>query len=316
MGEDFPLDPSHVEPPHEDDQYSDQPDQGEGDNVPVSFVRNEEKAEVMAHAENDAHNAGEMFPQNASLKAGHEYDMQVAQNKAPSFDPNKVTKAESDRKVEVYNIQKRNQTLRYSNAIVEHYKQSGDKPTTSLAALAAVHELTHDTIDTHFETGEDRIFSGDDVRVTFDKYERVVVEYGDKYVNKAETFTLSMLHGSSYEVAEEVDMDPSEGFDYTTTIRTRLLTPHDVKRLKEIISPAIAFRAEQQKLESWDEAITENEDRQAEDRHEDDDHWDDYDHDIVTPADVHARARAHFGYGPGADEMVDEAARLYPGDFM
>ncbi len=280
--------------------------------IPDTYVNNVEKAEVMAHVQNDAVDAGEKFPQTAALRAGIEYDKDFAKNKTRGYEPDKAGKEEAVNTLANYNVIKRNQVVRYSNAIVEHYKEHGDKPTPALEALAAVHKLVHymRIEDFEIDTNGD-FFAIDSVRVTLDKHERVIVECGDWQKNKSEKFTLSMFNGASYEVTEETHDGREGDFDEELTIKRRRLEPKDVKRLEEVLAPAIAYQEEQKRLndeaqKDWDD---EEDERLSVDSEQGrDDEEDDY----VSTQEIARRARAHFG----DTELAREAAEMYPGDFM
>lgn len=268
MGEELPHDPNTeqatVEQPP--DQQNDLHLGGVALNndteIPDSYIRDEEKAEVMAHAENDSFDSGERYPQNASLSAGIEYDIAIAKANTKGYEPNEAEKKRSKKELSRYNIHKRNQVLRYSDAITKHNEQTGDKSSPNLLALTAVHDLVQSTVRTEFSTDTEHDYWGDEnvVTVTFDEHENVVVRSGAIHsdTGKEEKFTLSMFHGARYEVTE-LSSD-TEDFDLTTVTRERTLRPEDIDRLKEILAPAITRRDEERRQdEEYQRAIDEAE---------------------------------------------------------
>lgn len=286
----------------EDSDQGDQPaDQQE---VPDSFIRNKDKAEEMARAHNDALDAGEEYPESAALRASIDHDMKVAEEKVKGGEPNKADKEKSEHELDVYRAKKRNQILRYSDAIVEHYKQTGDKPSLSLQALASVHKLVKNSGSERFglETHGD-FMAADMVWVTLDRHGYVVIETGDEQKNKCEKFELSMFHGSRHEITQEsFDRDIMDDFDEAVITKRRQLSTDDVKRLEEIVASALEFEAELDREN--DEHSRENDDERF-DEDPDDDRY-------VSSGEILHRAIASMGN----TEEAHEAARLFPGDFM
>src|ERR1035438_5797537 len=56
--------------------------------IPDKFINNEAKARIMAEEQNDAFDRGERFPQNAAIRAGINYDTEVAISNAEGYKPN------------------------------------------------------------------------------------------------------------------------------------------------------------------------------------------------------------------------------------
>lgn len=278
------------------------------DQIPDTYVRDKEKAEVMAHAQNDTleYNEGKSqeewrkgwhlqgnkpswkSPEGAAVEAGKEYDLEVALNKE------KWSHIHSPEEARKFASENRNVFLKYSHAIAENYRKFGDKLSPSLEALDMVYELVRDYGYDKFDTVRTN-HDPNAVKVEIDESGGGAVIVSTQRYSKdpREQWRLPMFGRGEYTVTLSSG-DPEGEFSRVETKKTRSLSEEDVTNLGKLLEPAVKFRAHEKKLQ--EQAWNEDED--------DDDH--------VSTTEVLNRAIARMGN----TEEAREAARDFPGDFI
>lgn len=294
--------PTHLGTVDHDNSVQDEASQ-EGPN----YIKDENKAEVMAHAQNDAfdendgktldewragqyslgHKPSWESPEHAATEAGNEYDLGVALSKEKW---SHISTPEEARKFASAN---RNVFLKYSHAIAENYKKYGDKLSPSLEALDMVHGLVKDVGYNEFAS-QRGINDPNKVRVELDESNggAVVVSTLRYSGQPKEQWRLPMFGKGEYTITQTTG-DPDGEFSRVETKKTRSLGEEDVANLGKLLEPAVKHKAQEKK---WQEQRYEEED----------------DDDYVSTTEIQNRATARMGN----TEQAREAARDFPGDFM
>lgn len=219
MGEDFPLDPNQVQPPQEVQEQQPQEqntghievayhDEGQQaidvpqaviksvnnpeteDTKPAStpepegpdFIKNKDKAEAMAHAQNDAfdYNDGKTreewqagrysednkpmwkSPEQDANEAGKDHDLETALSKEW------YSHIKTPEQAREFASKNRNIFLKYSHAIAESHKEFGEQLSPNLRALALVSGLVGDVGYEEFNTKRAN-YDEDGLKIELDK---------------------------------------------------------------------------------------------------------------------------------------------------
>jgi hypothetical protein len=283
MGEDFPLDPeqvrlpqeeqaeqqdqrdeaTHIEVAHHDEAQAseNEPAQSEsidpdasshGKEVPSSYVRNKEKAEVMAHAQNDTIDENRKLekqgryddlggPEWSAERAGRDYEIQNAlaryKHEGVNTPEEAVRLARHDRDM----------FLKYSHAIAENHRKHGDELSVGLEAADKVYEYQQRVI----ELGGDKAWAFEGYRISTVEDNSVGNIGGlDTLLvrNQSEEWTLSMFEGGEYMVSS-IEFNPDAEFQEVQTIKKRTMTKQDVGKLDETLSGWIENRKTRQERE-------------------------------------------------------------------
>jgi hypothetical protein len=271
MGEDFPLDPNQVQPPHEGQETHIEVSSHEGDSqlgevalsvntdeaaphdstdvgaeVPETYVRNEEKAEIMAHAQNDAvdemkkvrrweeddDGARSIDPEWAAEYEGRQYE---SRNALVTYAHEGVTSSE-----EALRLAKHDRTMfiNYGHAIAENHRKQGDKLSLELEAIDKVYAFQEKIT----KLGGDKLWASQGYRVSTLEDARIKTAngyYGGMDVllirNGGEQWSLSMFDGGEYKVSKSEHI-PGAEFEDVQTIKTRAITEEDVAHLDETLT--------------------------------------------------------------------------------
>jgi hypothetical protein len=278
MGEDFPLDPNQVQQPqeggevthvevtsHEDETQLggvalnsegndnepthlgsvDHDDSSTGGEVPETYVRNEEKAEIMAHAQNDKIDESRKLERQgrydeiddedgewAAEWAGREYEVG---NALAKYAHEGVTNPEEALRLAKHD---RNVFLKYGHAIAENHRKHGDKLSLELEAVDKVYDYQQKMT----KLGGDKLWDFQGYVVSMRQDATIKTEkgyYGGMDVllvrKSGEEWSLSMFDGGEYKVSK-TEFDPDAEFQETQTIRKRHITEEDVAHLDETLT--------------------------------------------------------------------------------
>lgn len=277
------------------------------DQIGPDYIKNKDKAEEMAHAQNDTFDSNDgktqeewradwytegkkpswKSPEHAAVEAGQEYDLGVALSKE------KWSHINTPEEAREFASANRRVFLKYSHAIAENYNKHGDKLSPSLEALDMVHKLVGDVGYNEFATQRSN-HDPNSVRVELDESNGgAVVVSTMRYTGQPkEQWRLPMFGKGEYTITETIG-DPDGKFSRVETKKTRSLGEEDVANLGKILEPAIKFKAREKK--SQEQARYEDEDDEP-----------------VSTSEIQRRATASMGN----TEQAREAARDFPGDFM
>lgn len=294
---------------HDNSAQNGTPDEQEG----PDYIKDKDKAEVMAHAHNDAldYNDGKSqeewqegwytegnkpswkSPEQDAGIAGNEYDLEVALN------TEKWSHIHTPEEARKFASANRSVFLKYSHAIAENYRKYGDKLSPSLEALDMVHNLVKDYGYTTFDTVRTN-HDPNSVRVELDDSGggAVIVSTMRYSSEPREQWRLPMFGRGEYTITQTAG-DPDGEFSRVETKKTRSLNEVDVANLGKFLEPAVKFRAQEEKLQ---QKAHENYDGSG----------DEEDDVFVSTTEIQNRATARMGN----TEEAREAARDFPGDFI
>lgn len=263
-------------------------------------IRNKDKAETMARAENlYGHygykpdggawhrrvNAGSI--EDSVQKAGDEYEVgEIAERDGKS--PEEVKKLLFGNRKAFFD---------YSRAMIENQKQYGDKLSPNHIALEAVHELADRypnlIKDGHLESRDMSIsirhsrISGGALDIDIDHHtDQEGNIYQEGWV--APAFN-SVSSWRKYEATSYSTEDPN--FDSATITKRRSMREEDAQRLKDLLTDA---NFDPEPVDDYDHG------------------HDDEDDEPISTSEIQRRAIASMGN----TEQAREAARDFPGDFM
>lgn len=270
MGEDFPLDPNQVQPPHEgeethievtshegdsqlgevalsanNDEAVHQDGTGDGPEVPKTYVRNEEKAEVMAHAQNDKIDENrklerqgrydEIIDEDGEWAAEYEGRDYEVRNALATYAHEGVTNTDEALRLAKHD---RSVFLKYGHAIAENQRKHGDKVSLELEAIDKVYAFQEKIT----KLGGDKLWASQGHRVSTHENATIKTEkgyYGGMDVllikENGKEWSLSIFDGGEYKVSETA-FDPDAEFQETQTIRKRHITEEDVADLDKTLT--------------------------------------------------------------------------------
>ena len=280
MGEEFPLDPNQVQPPQEgqfeqpqegnethiqvtshegdaqlgevalsvqpnDAEHNDGSSSDDGGDVPSTYIRNEEKAEVMAHAQNHAfeendrldrvseHDETYRDEEWAGEYEGREYEVR---NALTTYAHEGVTTPEEALRLARHD---RSMFLKYGHAIAENHRKHGDKLSLELEAIDKVYDFQEKIT----KLGGDKLWASQGYRVS--TRENATIKTANGYYGEldvlqirasgGEEWALSMFDDGEYKVSK-TEFDPNAEFQEVQTIKTRNITEADVAHLGETLN--------------------------------------------------------------------------------
>jgi hypothetical protein len=283
---------------HDDDSTKLTPEEEQQN---LGRIRNKDKAEVMAHAQNDVIKENRKLERQGRYEdLADEYEVEwAAEDEGREYEIRNALATYAHEGVntpaEALRLARhdRDAFLKYSHAIAESQRKHGDELNLGLEAIDKVYDFQQQIT----KLGGDKLWKSQGYRISAQE-KSTVGNFGDLDAllirSSGEEWTLSMFDGGDYEVSKH-EYDTDGEFQYITTTKRRAITEEDVAKLDKTLTGWVES----------DRSHAENEKRrQYYEELEDDD--------SVSMAEVRRRARAHFGN----TEEAREAAEKYPGDFM
>lgn len=282
MSEDFPQDPNQIQPPQEgetrhievashdggvelggvalsdnaENTNAHQAEQRPSDvpahlgsidhaeEIPSTYVRNKEKAEIMAHAQNDAIDENDRLERQgkydemyqdvewAGEYAGREYEVRQA---LATYVHEGVTTPDEALRLAKHD---RSMFLRYGHAIAENHRKHGDTLSLGLQAIDKVYEFQEKML----KLGGDKLWASQGFRVS--TIENATIKTAKGYYGgmdvllvreSGKEWSLSMFDDGEYKVSK-TEHDPDGEFQETQTIRRRNITEADVADLDKTLT--------------------------------------------------------------------------------
>jgi hypothetical protein len=243
---DAPSPSSDTEPVHlgsiDHDEDSSTQQASDEEQVSSTYIRNKDKAEVMAHAQNDVIKENRKLERQgryedlpdeyevewAAESEGREYEVRNAL--ATYAHEGISTPAEALRLAR----HDRDMFLKYSHAIAENLRKHGDELSLGLEAIDKVHEFQQQIT----KLGGDKLWKSQGYRISAQE-KSTVGNFGDLDAllirSDSDEWTLSMFDGGDYEVSKH-EYDTGGEFQYVTTTKRRAITEEDVVKLDKTLT--------------------------------------------------------------------------------
>ena len=233
--------PEHIDTP------KDSGDDGSvhaSEELPSTYIRNEEKAEVMAHAQNDAINENNRLEREgkydemyqdvewAGEYEGREYEVR---NALATYAHEGVTTPEEALRLAKHD---RSMFLKYGHAIAENHRKHGDTLGLELQAIDKVYEFQEKML----KLGGDKLWASQGYRVSTREDATIKTAkgyYGGMDVllvrDSGKEWSLSMFDDGEYKVST-TEFNPDAEFQEVQTIKKRNITEADVAHLEETLT--------------------------------------------------------------------------------